>query len=386
MNLIILTNRVYDLDGKDLTIGGIQTYLINLCDVIFHKIGVKPVILQYGNEDFFIDKGLHYVKGVDVCKEPNERRKIKKLSKCLQSTYEPSNTIVIWGSDQYSFKLKNYKSINIQHGIAFDTEATDTFIKKLVVNSPLVVIYKLLQRYRARTLVKNGAKVVCVDYNFKNWIRTYISSEYEKSRFVVIPNFSELLDSKLVDYDTEADATVRMVIARRFVKRRGIELAVESCKILLEKFSHLFVTFAGDGPEKYRIERLQELFPGRVNITTYKSQDSISFHRDFDIALVPSIGSEGTSLSLLEAMSSGCICVATDIGGMTNIIIDGHNGFMSSPDVKDLTEKCSIVIENYKQLKYVRRNSINTISNSFSKEQWSGKWVSLLNDLIGEKG
>ncbi|WP_324028773.1 glycosyltransferase family 4 protein [Aeromonas caviae] len=386
MDLIILTNRVYDLDGNDVTIGGIQTYLINLCDVIFHRFSIKPIILQYGNKDFFIDKGRHYVKGVNVRTAVNERKKIERLSQCLQSTYEPRNTIVIWGSDQYSFKLKKYKSINIQHGIAFDTEATDTFLKKLVVNSPLVSIYKFLQRYRARALVKHGTKVVCVDYNFKNWIRTYSSSEYEKSRFVVIPNFSELPEEDLVDYDPIEGATIKIVIARRFVKRRGIQLAVESCKILLEKFSYLFVTFAGDGPERYRIERLQELFPGRVNITTYRSQDSIAFHSNFNIALVPSIGSEGTSLSLLEAMSSGCICVATDVGGMTNIIIDGHNGFMSSPDVKNFTEKCSTVIENYNQLKYVKRNSINTISNSFSKELWSDKWFSLLSDLIEEKG
>ncbi len=382
MNFIIVTNRVYDLDGTDVTIGGIQTYLINLCDVIFHEFGVKPVILQYGNEDFFIDKGRHYVKGVDVRKELKERKKIKKLSQYLQATYEPSKTIVIWGSDQYSFNLKQYKSINIQHGIAFDTEATDTFIKKIVVNTPLVAVYKLFQRYRARSLVKNGTKVVCVDYNFKNWIRTYISSESEKSRFVVIPNFSELLEHEPANYKIAEDASIKMVIARRFVKRRGIELAVESCKILLEKFSHLLVTFAGDGPERYRIERLQELFPGRVNITTYKSQDSIIFHSNFDIALVPSIGSEGTSLSLLEAMSSGCICVATDIGGMTNIILDGHNGFLVAPTAEKISNCLNDIIVNYDKKNFIKINASESVKNAFSKENWNCKWTDLLKELL----
>ncbi|MGR4357642.1 glycosyltransferase [Escherichia coli] len=82
------------------------------------------------------------------------------------------------------------------------------------------------------------------------------------------------------------------------------------------------------GPEQYLVDELKKEYPNSVYQTSYKSEDSIHFHQQYDIAIVPSIGSEGTSLSLLEAMSAKCLVIATDIGGMTNIILDGFNGRM----------------------------------------------------------
>ncbi|ELB8603049.1 glycosyltransferase family 4 protein [Vibrio cholerae] len=383
MNIVIITNRVYDLDGDKATVGGIQTYLINLCDVINKSFSVKPVIFQYGNGDFYIDKGEHFVQGVNIKKFSSEKHRIKVLVDKFKSVYSHKDTLIIWGSDQYSVPLKNYRSINIQHGIAFDTEATDTLIKRMVVNSFMCPFYKFFQRFRARKLVKNGNKVVCVDYNFKNWIRTYLTNEIEKERFVVIPNFSEI--NRFEDnYDD--DGKIRILIARRFVKRRGIELAVDVCDYLLNKYNNISVTFAGDGPEKDKIVELVNKYPHNVEITKYDSADSLNFHKRFQIALIPSIGSEGTSLSLLEAMSSGCICIATDIGGMTNIILDGHNGYISSPSYSQLINRCEYAIENYPKLEYLRENAINTIHNSFSFDLWGKRWSETIQTVVGELG
>ncbi|HEQ3434731.1 TPA: glycosyltransferase family 4 protein [Vibrio cholerae] len=380
MNIVIITNRVYDLDGDKATVGGIQTYLINLCDVINKSFSVKPVIFQYGNGDFYIDKGEHFVQGVNIKKFSSEKHRIKVLVDKFKSVYSHKDTLIIWGSDQYSVPLKNYRSINIQHGIAFDTEATDTLIKRMVVNSFMCPFYKFLQRFRARKLVKNGNKVVCVDYNFKNWIRTYLVSEVEKERFVVIPNFADT--SNHIADNIATSHNIKMVIARRFVKRRGIELSIEVCKVLLDKFSNLSVTFAGDGPEKNKIVRLQKLFPDRVYITSYKSEDSLHFHKSFQISLIPSIGSEGTSLSLLEAMSSGCICVATDVGGMTNIILDEYNGFLVSPTANSISNRLSDIISNYEKYDYISYNGIQSVKHAFSKDIWEKKWIEILRSML----
>ncbi|WP_420491566.1 glycosyltransferase [Neobacillus drentensis] len=48
------------------------------------------------------------------------------------------------------------------------------------------------------------------------------------------------------------------------------------------------------------------------------------------------LGSEGTSLSLLEAMAAKCAEIATNVGGMTNIILDNYNGLIINPDESEL--------------------------------------------------
>ena len=53
----------------------------------------------------------------------------------------------------------------------------------------------------------------------------------------------------------------------------------------------------------------------------------------------PSREPEGFSLMLIEAMASGTIPVATNIGGTLDIVQDGENGFLFAPrDVPRLAE------------------------------------------------
>lgn len=71
----------------------------------------------------------------------------------------------------------------------------------------------------------------------------------------------------------------------------------------------------------------------------YGLQDKVRFHgfikdildiwRVNQLLLVPS-ASEGLPISLLEAMSCGRVSVATDVGGISELIIDGETGFLAT--------------------------------------------------------
>ena len=65
-----------------------------------------------------------------------------------------------------------------------------------------------------------------------------------------------------------------------------------------------------------------------------------------DIVLIPTFFSEGTSLSCLEAMSSGRIVVATNIGGLNDIVIDNFNSLLAKPTTKDITNKIIFTVKN----------------------------------------
>ena len=51
MKAFIIYKHLLDLDGNNFVIGGIETYLENLAQVII-KLGISPVIVQCANKDF----------------------------------------------------------------------------------------------------------------------------------------------------------------------------------------------------------------------------------------------------------------------------------------------------------------------------------------------
>jgi glycosyltransferase involved in cell wall biosynthesis len=65
-----------------------------------------------------------------------------------------------------------------------------------------------------------------------------------------------------------------------------------------------------------------------------------------DIFVMPSI-LEGQPVALVEAMAYGRSIVATNVGGIPELIRDGVNGFLCSPaDSHCLEKKINLLIEN----------------------------------------
>ena len=66
----------------------------------------------------------------------------------------------------------------------------------------------------------------------------------------------------------------------------------------------------------------------------------------FDVFVLTSLW-EGLPLVLLEAMSSGKPVVAYDIGGISEVVKDGVNGFLVRPkDIEDLSRKITLLLDN----------------------------------------
>lgn len=104
-----------------------------------------------------------------------------------------------------------------------------------------------------------------------------------------------------------------------------------------------------------------------VSFISYKSSESLDIHADKHIAVVPTIGSEGTSLSLLEAMSAQCAVIASNVGGMTNIILDDFNGLMvNAGDSLDLYRAMKRLIDNPTVMNRLSENAYKTVKQAFS--------------------
>ncbi len=91
----------------------------------------------------------------------------------------------------------------------------------------------------------------------------------------------------------------------------------------------------GDGPERENLEKLC----CRLNLTGLVTfygfvQQPDRFYSEIDVALLPSLG-EGIPLSLLETMRFGIPCIATDIGGIPEIIRNDENGLLIRPGDAD---------------------------------------------------
>jgi glycosyltransferase involved in cell wall biosynthesis len=217
--------------------------------------------------------------------------------------------------------------------------------------------------------------VVCVDYNFPNWYRSVAA--YEAVNMRVIPNFTQIATKAEKPKDR-----INIIFARRFEIYRGTRLFANAISRVLNENDHVYVTVAGSGPDEQYIKDKLSHFGERVVFTKYTSDQSLAIHADKHIAVIPTVGSEGTSLSLLEAMSAQCAVVCTNVGGMTNIVIDGYNGLMISPRENELYEAISKLVKDEALREKLSDRAYGTVKEGFSYEKWKESWKKVIADII----
>lgn len=357
----ILFSYYYDKEGKKPQIGGIQTYILRLSELC-EKLGFETRIYQYAEKSFERKlSSLITLIGVEV----GEENKNTKLYEYVLKNSREDKYLTIFATDTLIPNVKVENSIAIQHGISWDIPRNR---KESLFRS---FMSKSVSAYKTVKKILNVDRVVCVDNNFINWFRTQI---WERNvELIPIMNFANI-----PNYDIEKEKeTIKIIFARRFVEYRGTKLFADVSKRLLLKYENIYITFAGDGPDK---KYLEDTFKdnNRVVITHYEAENSIDFHKEFNIAVVPTVGSEGTSLSLLEAMAAKCAVVCSNVGGMTNIILDHFNGLIVNPDVDSFYEAICELIDNPLLLNEISKNSRITVEKAFSHDIWENRWKKVL--------
>jgi glycosyltransferase involved in cell wall biosynthesis len=107
-------------------------------------------------------------------------------------------------------------------------------------------------------------------------------------------------------------ATGHALVAARLAPEKGVQVAVEACRI-----AGVPLVVAGDGPERRRLEaaRGDARFLGRIS-----GVELDGLRRTAALALVPSLSAETFGLAAAEAMAAGLPVAASRIGALPELV------------------------------------------------------------------
>lgn len=104
------------------------------------------------------------------------------------------------------------------------------------------------------------------------------------------------------------------------------------------------------------------------NHSQYNYNDLKEIFHNTDLLIIPSIWYETFGFIALEGKSFGVPTIVTNYVGAKDIFINGYNGFIINPEVKDLKKTINSCIENRGMLSFINTNIINEkVEYSFKK-------------------
>jgi N-acetyl-alpha-D-glucosaminyl L-malate synthase BshA len=192
----------------------------------------------------------------------------------------------------------------------------------------------------------------------------------------VIPNFLDCAEyRRRFDPDLRArlcpaegcDALVVHVSNFRPVKR--VDVALEIFRLIRRRVRARFV-LVGDGPVRADIERRVAEY-GLTDEVTFagERQDLVAWLSVADLFLLPS-AQESFGLAALEAMACEVPVVASNVGGLPEVIDHGRNGFLHPLDDLDGMARSALALLNDPALhQQVASAALEKVRNTFCEEK-----------------
>lgn len=345
-SVVILQIQFFDRSGKHCYNGGGERYAQDLAKLLMDR-GKKAVLLQLGFKEFWkrqVNDLL--VIGIPVKNYQQYFGVIGCLRNYQLAIY---SGMVNWG------KKLLHPNIMISHGITWDQPTSDAEPKKIY------------------NIIKDVDEIVSVDVNTISWLRSTFAVSLGRRKMAYIPNY---VDTKQYKPVITENKNIKILFPRRCAPERGYWLISKILPDIMGKYKNIefdFVGFAHGEEIIADIRKLADMFPNRVNHYVVNPDEMFKVYQQADISLIPTIYSEGTSLSCLEAMACGNAVIATNIGGLSNLIIDRYNGLLINPDEFELKSALDKLLSDEELRNRLSGNAVK-VAEVFDKSVWQENW------------
>jgi glycosyltransferase involved in cell wall biosynthesis len=388
---------------KILVIGTLETFaggtmsLINLCISLKEYENISVQVFGLANDDSLgfnrINKELKAHK-IALIKEPvfywhqskiGILRKASRLVSLLLNVYhlikyvKNNNIDIIHTYDSYvnligtiAAKLTGAKIVYTAHLETDIGPQYNIWRPRLILKMADVIITTCKDYIRAGILNGLDSRKII---NIYTGVREFES--YQEENSLSLTEY-ELADNK--------DKTT-MALIGRMDEQKGHEIVIEAVRSSPEFFSKALILFVGDtGVNPQYVERL------KTKIEKYGINDIIKIAgtassikkllKVIDIVLLPS-RYESVPMILLEAVQAGKPIVASKVGGIPEIIIDGVNGYtFDINDPHSLTLKIKKIVNNPSKVDTFIKAGQLMLNNQFSLKRMAQNHSQVYRSLL----
>lgn len=264
-------------------------------------------------------------------------------------------------------------------------------------NSVKGMMKKFLQSGPWRAIVDRYMPTSPEDLSLSN---LYFISEDLKQRYIkagVNLNISSVIywgvnTDTFIFKERELKAPNKLLFCGRIIQEKGVHLAIEAIGHLIKKgHTNLVLDIAGNSDSGEYKQYLKDLADKKkiesyVNfIGKFRREQMPEVYSSHDIFLFTSIWQEPLGLTILEAMSCGCVVVGAEVGGSKEILRNGENCLTFEPNnAIDLAEKIEKLIKSPQLWFKLREGGRRTVVENFNVETMIDKIESHLNKIIAD--
>lgn len=177
-----------------------------------------------------------------------------------------------------------------------------------------------------------------------------------------------------------------IAFAGRFVREKGADVLLHAFAKVVTQLPEARLLLVGDGPEYERLKGLISQWRLSSSVSLLGQLPRPEMERCFASAwvqVVPSRWAEPFGLAAVDAMMRGTAVIASDSGGLSEIVREGETGFLIPPgNVGALAKALLCLLQNREWAEQMGRAGRQVAVDQFSETTFVDKFVHLYHTLL----
>jgi len=405
MNILVLTS-IYpqEDDEKDAGVTPVVKYFATEWAkaghevLVIHNASMYPRLLYLLPNSWL--KKINAWLGI-VIPNKEQRKKLKSISNGVRCYRIPMLKFI--PKNKYT-DLQIKKQFNKIINVLKDERFSPDIILGHWENPQIQLLSMLKRKFNVRTAIVLHALVYINQRRYKKWAQKYMKEiDVIGARSKAIANQAkELLSlekepficySGIPDkyFDNEKYKIINLkdklensyLFVGRLIKRKNVDVCISALKKVYKKEKFLF-NIVGEGAEREYLETIVKKYKLEkcVKFLGYKQREEVLDVMNQTQVFIMISNNETFGLVYIEAMSRGCLVIASKNGGMDGIIKHGYNGFLCEQgNESELEEILNAINElSLEEKLTISKNAIKT-AYSFKDSEVAKKY---LGHVIGD--
>jgi glycosyltransferase involved in cell wall biosynthesis len=224
--------------------------------------------------------------------------------------------------------------------------------------------------------IQNLDITVAVDSNIYNYINR---KNYKKIKVL----YNSVDTNFFKKSEAHENKELKVLIPRNLNPARGVFLIPKVAYYLKQWGYNVEFGIVGTGPTKKYIEKMIKKYNlSKEIILLGHIGDRVTIRNLYlrhDVVIIPTVFSEGTSLSALEAMAVGKLVLMTNVGGLKEIGVDMLSKVVIKKNSLNIAEKIRDIIDKKVPSDYISKNGCKHVNEKHNLDNWQEEWFSILN-------
>lgn len=228
--------------------------------------------------------------------------------------------------------------------------------------------------YSQATVVSNATKKFIVELGYSKQV-SVIPGGVDLNFFDSVKDSTPLIPK----YGAKPNDTKVIAFVGRLIPAKGARVFVDSAIETLKNNNNLLFLIAGDGSE---LESLKTEENNNIKFLGLLSKIEVAqLLANTDILIHPSTHHEGLPITILEAGASNCLVLATDRGGVKEVIQHNQTGIIVKPNAKAISEILDLILGDSKKIERLSRNLYELIRDKYTWQRIANDYLEVLKQI-----